>query len=108
MDISAVFTWIENLSLKFNQEKCKMMLFSRKGTTTQLPTIKLNGCSMEGVSEFKYLGVHLMSDLSWSTHVTKVCSKARKCLCRVLQTTFIRPHLEYACQVWDPHLPTGH
>ena len=48
-----------------------------------------------------------------------MCSKARKCLgmlyrkilihsdmytCRVLYTTFLRPHLEYACQVWDPHL----
>ena len=79
MDINAVATWVENLSLKFNQEKCKMMLFSRKGTAQQ-PTIKLNGCSLERVSEFKYLGVHLTSDLSWSTHFTKVCSKARKCL----------------------------
>jgi len=117
-DINAVATWIENRSLMFNQEKCKLMLFSRKGTA-QLPTIKLNGCSLERVSEFKYLGVHLTSDLSWSTRVTKVCSKARKCLgmlyrkilihsdmytCRVLYTTFLRPHLEYACQVWDPHL----
>ena len=23
--------------------------------------------------------------------------------CRQLYTTYIRPHLEYACQVWDPH-----
>ena len=38
VDIDAVTTWIENLSLKFNQEKCKLMLFSRKGTA-QLPII---------------------------------------------------------------------
>ena len=76
MDINVVATWIENPSLKFNQERCKLMLFSRKGTA-QLPTIKLNGYSLERVSEFKSLEVHLMYDLSWSTHVTKVCSKAR-------------------------------
>ena len=67
MDINVVATWIENPSLKFNQERCKLMLFLRKGTA-QLPTIKLNGCSLE------------MYDLSWSTHVTKVCSKARNVL----------------------------
>ena len=24
--------------------------------------------------------------------------------CRQVYITYIRPHLEYACQVWDPHL----
>ena len=79
MDINVVATWIENPSLKFNQKRCKLMLFSRKGTA-QLPTNKLNGCSLERVSEFKSLEVHLMYHLSCSTHVTKVCSKARNVL----------------------------
>ena len=23
--------------------------------------------------------------------------------CRLLYNSYIRPHMEYACQVWDPH-----
>ena len=66
-----------------------------------------------------YLGVILSSDISWSNHISAICSKARK-LIGVLYRKFyhhsepqtllrlyqslIRPHLEYACSIWDPHL----
>ena len=62
----------------------------------------------------KLLGVHLSSDLKWSTHIN-VCSKVSKRLfaLRILKRSgavqkdlrnvycsFIRPVLEYACPVW--------
>ena len=56
---------------------------------------------------------------AWSNHISAICSKARK-LIGVLYRKFyhhsephtllrlyqslIRPHLEYACSIWDPHL----
>ena len=61
----------------------------------------------------------LTSDLSWSLQVESVCQKAQSILGllyrrfygRALQESLkhiyislARPHLEYACQVWDPHL----
>ncbi len=78
----------------------------------------LSGLPIERFSKFKYLGVHISSDLSWSLHVWKICAKGRRLVgllyrrfhavdtstCKQLYVSFIRPHLEYACQVWDPHL----
>ena len=61
----------------------------------------------------------LVSDLSWSSHVGSICTKARRVLgllyrrfhgstsqnsLKQLYLSLIRPHMEYACQVWDPHL----
>ncbi len=42
------------------------------------PALVLNGLQLERVTEFKYLGVHISSNLSWSPHVDKICSKTRK------------------------------
>ena len=66
----------------------------------------------------KYLGLLLTSDLTWSQHINNSCSKTRKLtglfyrrfhhchpqLMLRLYKALIRPHLEYASQVWDPHL----
>ena len=72
---------------------------------------------LKQVETFKYLGVLLSSDISWSAHVQSVCSKARKLVGLLyrqfytsnanrdtmlkMYTAIIRPHLEYAAQVWD-------
>ncbi len=65
------------------------------------------------------IGVLFSSDLTWSTHVDSICSRARK-LVGLLFRRFsanvdshtlleiyellVRPHLEYVAQVWNPHL----
>ena len=82
-------------------------------------TFYLNGVPLERVEIFKYLGVLLKSNLSWSDHIAMVCSKARKLLgllyrqfynhatpstIKQLYLSLIRPHLEYAAPLWDPHL----
>ena len=67
----------------------------------------------------KYLGILINSDLSWSPHVAKLCSKVRKLVglfyrqfykhadsttLLTLYKSFIHPHLEYGSIVWDPYL----
>ena len=74
---------------------------------------------LEQIETFKYLGVLLSSELSWSAHIESICTKARKLTglryrkfyCNVnqqgmysLYSTLVHPHLEYAAPIWDPYL----
>ena len=65
----------------------------------------------------KYLGVNLSDDLSWSTHVSATAKKANNSLAFLRRNlascpkdikaqsyqSLVRPILEYASTVWDPH-----
>ena len=118
-DIMAIEQWVLDNHLTFNTSKCSYMILSRKRfPTTPLHPLMLNGLHLNEVECFKYLGVLLSSDLSWTPHITSVCSKAKQILGLLyrrfynhaegatlmqLYLSLIRPHLEYACPVWDPH-----
>ena len=119
-DITAIETFIEDEKhLKLNENKCSFMLISRKRSrTTTTPLFIKSNCALEQVDSVKYLGVVLTSDLTWTEHINRICSKTRKLIglmyrrfhhCHpdlmvTLYKAFIRPHLEYAPQVWDPRL----
>ena len=83
------------------------------------PALYLNTQSMEVVRSYKYLGVVVSSDLSLSSHIQLVCMKAKKILGLIYRNfakytsdssvilkmykALVRPHLEYATQVWSPN-----
>ena len=96
------------------------MLISKKRSDS-FPSfpLTLDGIALIRVSSYKYLGVTLTSTLAWSPHITNCCNKARRLMGLLfrrfhehsntsvllkLYLSFIRPHLEYATIVWDPHL----
>ena len=83
------------------------------------PIIFVGDCLLAKVLSVRYLGVQINSDLSWSTHITNLCIKARRFIGLLyrrfyknadtqtllqLYKTFIRPELEYCSIVWDPYL----
>ena len=69
------------------------------------------------VTNNDYLGVTISSDLNWLRHVTKNYNKASRTLGLLKRTLspcsqniksiaykmLVRPQLEYASEVWNPH-----
>ena len=74
------------------------------------------------VHNHPYLGIELTSDLSWSLHIRNITNKANRSLnfirwnlhdCpqhikEIAYQSFVRPNIEYASSVWDPHLSKDH
>ena len=78
-DINMIQTWASSNFMTFNESKCKVMHISRKRyPLSPCTSIMLNGSILETVTMYKYLGLLISSDLSWSNHIQSVCSKARK------------------------------
>ena len=116
-DVLAIEQWSGTNHLTLNSSKCKVMVISRKKSPFSHP-LYLNGVALDQVSSFKYLGITISHDLTWSTHIGKICGKARQTLGLLyrqfyrkcdsksllkLYISLVRPHLEYACSVWAPH-----
>ena len=118
--VNTISNWVDTNRLTLNSKKCKFMIVSRRRRRS-VPscTLCLNGQPMDRVSHYKYLGVILTDDLSWSVHINEITSKARKVIGLIyrqfysmssissliqLYTSLVRPHLEYASQVWDPFM----
>ena len=119
-DTDTVSSWVDSNDLALNSIKCKYMVVSRlKSRSVPSQAMLLYGQPMEQVSNYKYLGVILTNDLSWSLHIDKIACKTRRlvgflyrkfyrwatsrALIR-LYLCLIRPHLEYAVSVWNPYL----
>ena len=116
--VNNVGKWVEENHLKLNSNKCKLMVISKRRTkATSIPELYLYGKALERVHEYKYLGVLLTSNLSWTAHIDRTVAKARKltgllyrqfskwstpeALLKIYLST-IRPHLEYAAPIWSP------
>ena len=107
------------LSSPYHQfPKTKYMIISRKSPTFSgfLPPLCLNNSQLDLVTSFKYLGIIISSNLSWSLHIQSICSKARQIICVIYcsfyqraspQTLFtlyrslVLPHFTYCSSVWD-------
>uniref|UniRef100_A0A0K8RHV8 Putative outcast ele5 orf2-h 1e-60-j 4 n=1 Tax=Ixodes ricinus TaxID=34613 RepID=A0A0K8RHV8_IXORI len=97
--------------MKLNIMKCKTMRISRKAALS--PNYFLSNNLLENVSTYKYLGVHISSDLTWKTHTEYIANNSNRMLGYLrrnfslapsslkllLYKTLVRPKLEYACSV---------
>lgn len=114
-------TDITSVWIKYNllTPKCKQMIISRKQHPPIPVNLMVDGKALELVNDYKYLGVWITNDLSWAKQIEENCKKANKnigmlywrfyefCSTDTLKCLYVafnvRPHLEYAVPVWDPH-----
>ena len=93
------------------------MQLTRKWIKTINAVYSVAGTVLENVDNIKYLGVTISKDLKLNTHVSNVCTKANTTLGflkrnlssrpqdvkKMAYKGLVRPILEYASPVWDPH-----
>ena len=112
-------TWFSQNNLELNASKCKYMANPKKRQRHQpMNQLTISNALLEKVSDFKYLGVSLSDDLTWTKHVEQITKRATKQAglifrrfyahsssesLKQLYVSFVRPHLEYAAPVYDPH-----
>ena len=112
-DVNAINQWSKNNHLTLNVSKTKYMLISRSRQHPPCPPIHLDGVPLEQVHHFKYLGVWISDDLTWSKHVSVSCKVHRyifktfspHCSPLAIITLYkvqILPILDYGHIVWDP------
>ena len=120
-DLDKLAEWETRWQMEFHPDKCQVLQITRNRTRRVNSKYVLNGHTLEVVDAAKYLGVTITSDLSWNIHIQNTCKKANNTLnflrrnikisCPRLKEqaykTLVRPHLEYAATVWDPHTKTN-
>ena len=115
-DLERFAMWCESNYLCLNTRKCKHMSFSWRQLSMQ--RYQLNGTELESMTEFRDLGVTVDNKLRFNVHISGIVNKAKSLLgfmkrwskefvdpyiTKLLFTTIVRPCLEYASPVWDPH-----
>lgn len=115
-DLTLITAWCEKWLMTLNVNKTSLISFHRR-QQYPLHNYFLNGSVVSSVSSYKYLGITFSHNLSWSAHITHVTNEANRVLGYLRRTlrlapipvkilaylTLVRPKLEYACAVWDPH-----
>ncbi len=78
-EVHALIRWCQenHLSLNINKTKELVVDFRRQ---KREHTIIIDGTPVEWVSSFKFLGVHITENLTWSAHTAAVLKKAQQCL----------------------------
>ena len=110
--------WIENWGLKINENKTKVFRINSKIYDVSLNKSKLeiNKTILEESDVIRDLGILIDNKLTFKQHINKIVKigyfKARQII-RILKTksialwskvykTYVRPHLEYNSQIWNP------
>ena len=116
-NLNQLAAWEKRWDMVFHPGKCTTLPVTRSRKSLPQPQYQLHGHTLDTVSNVKYLGLTFTKDLSWNEHINNVCSKANKTLGFLRRNlrigsrgiketaykTLVRPIMEYAATVWDPH-----
>ena len=117
--LAVISSWLSSHSLQINVQKSKDIFFSLRNRAVfdNFPPISVSGSTLERVFSYKYLGITLRYNMSWSSHINTILRRSQKLLDLIyrqfyntcspntilsLYTTIVRPVLEYGSIIWDP------
>ncbi len=119
-DLTKLGDWATKWRMKFHPDKCNVLTVSTKRAPLE-HAYQLNGHILAHVKSAKYLGVTIANNLQWNNHIANICTKANQTLGFLRRNinlesvkikeraylTLVRPLLEYASVIWDPHTQTN-
>lgn len=71
----AIDNWCEKWGMQLNTQKTVLLRITRKLNPSHC-CYSLRNNNIAIVSKYKYLGITLTSNLSWSTHISDICTSA--------------------------------
>ena len=110
--------WSLTWGMEFNVAKCNVMSTTLKRKNNRIMfDYRMSGKPLNRSNSEKYLGVTINSKLEWGEHIDKVCGTAtrllgflqramHRCPPKLKEKAYkaiVRPGMEYAVSVWDPH-----
>ena len=115
-DLDSLTDWATRWQMSFNTAKCSILRVTTKKNPL-LHSYKMNNDDLNSVKHHPYLGIELTHNLKWTNHINNITLKANKalwfirrnlwrCPASIKQQMYfalVRPILEYASVIWDPH-----
>ena len=117
-DVDALDTWCQEWKLKLNVSKCNSITFTNKRKHVINYDYSIKNVKLERVNYIRDIGVILTSDLSYTKHISTITPKAFRLLgfirrnfhsefspsiFKKLYLMLVRPQVDYASVVWNPH-----
>lgn len=114
-DLSRIQNWCTTWLMSLNVAKTVLMSIHRRRNYV-IPNYSINNTQIATTDSFKYLGVYISRDLTWTCHVNHIINSANRTLGYLRRNlflappsikqlaflTFVRPKLEYAEAIFDP------
>ena len=115
-DLDTLQEWEQTWDMEFNPGKCQVLHISNSNNPL-LSHYTLHGQVLESTDSAKYLGINISKTLNWNYHINEITNKANRTLGFVKRNvktrneavkelaykTLVRPQVEYASSVWNPH-----
>lgn len=112
--LDAVYDWSVKWQLPLSINKCMVLHLGRDNDLSY--NYKINNSVLATVSEVRDLGILVDSQLKFSQHIHGIVTKAHQRAALILRCfrcrqpdllykafcTYVRPILEYDCQIWSP------
>ena len=116
-DLDKIHSWGQKWQMEFNTNKCSVLHMGESNKRTSA-SYKLGEKDLRRADKERDLGVTITKNLEPGEHIAGIVKRAYACwanvkiafnymdlkMAKTLITQYIRPSLEYAAVIWNPHL----